>query len=882
VSFGEFEEGAETNRISLVIAPRASPAKKTPFCKKIFGISPDHLTQKNMKRKNLILPGIAAWIGIAFAAAPAMAGTISYLPITGDSDSDISSSKTYTHAIDFGTQPVGGGVATINGVVFANGNTGNFPAIGGSSQTVGTGSTTCPGVNPGNANASITTGGMADLVRDMVFNDATAVITLTGLAPGQPYRFRLYNRQYGTAASSERGQNIGFDTDGVGTDISGAENTATFEADDATQPDPNQPTFNQVYALTYEYTLSAGVTTLTVYIDATSIGSYHLYGLTNELDGPDIVEPAVSGFSPADGAPDVYLATDLVATFNEGIALTGAGSISVTEVGGDGSSDFSIDLSNLPDADAAVSVNGAVLTIDPTSNFEPGQEYEVTISSGAIEDLAGTPNAYGGTASGEWTFTTAAQDLTAPVIVTRDPADDSPDVSVSTNIVATFDDDLVLGSGNIVIYNVTLGGAAATIDVTDSSQVTLAGKVLTINPTDPLDGLTEYAVQMDADVVRNLNDLPNAEITDTTSWSFTTKQPRITAVGSGSFGGVTPIPTSYTQPITVGDGADMLVVMTSSELGNGNMTVTYGGIAMKLAVGNKTTSAIWYLDLATPGISGTDVVVDLSSAGSRNGFAAGWVSIDGNLEAGESITLHSTGTSAPQSNTVGLTTTVETFNFVNFNANNTSKAITINSPNPTVIYTDLNIGSAEGAAAYASSVAAGSYTYQWTLGTLAPPNADYRRIDAAAFSVTTGTAFEDWAETGTLGPVSFNGDTNADGVQDGMAFLLGAENPDDNATGRLPTVTRNGSGGLVLTFNCLPIADRGDAKLYVEHSGDLGVSDDWLATVDEVPDTTDAVPDNGVTFVVTPGSPTNGVVATIAPSEAAGGKLFGRLVATEN
>ena len=660
-----------------------------------------------MKMKNLILPGIAALIGIAFAAAPAIAGTISYLPITDDSDSDISSSKTYTHAIDFGTQPVGGGVATINDVVFADGNAGNFPAIGTSSQTVGTGSTTMPNDHPGNANASITTGGMANLLRDMVFADTTAVITLTGLAPGQPYRFRLYNRQYGTAASIERGQNIGFDTDGVGTDISGAENTATFEADDATQPDPSQPTFNQVYALTYDYTLPAGVTTLTVYIDATSIGSYHLYGLTNELVGSDIIEPAISGFSPSDGATEVYLATDLVATFNEGIALTGAGSISVAEVGGDGSSDFSIDLSNLPDADAAVSVNGAVLTIDPTSNLEPGQEYEVTISSGAIQDLAGTPNAYGGTASGEWTFTTAAQDLTAPVIVTRDPADDSPDVSVSTNIVATFDDDLVLGSGNIVIYNVTLGSAAATIDVTDSSQVTLAGKVLTINPTAPLDGLTEYAVQMDAGVVRNLNDLPNAEITDTTSWSFTTKQPRISAVNSGNFGGSAPGAT-VTESIDVGAGADMLIVTTSSELGNPahDGDLWRGGHESGRRK-SRQTAAIWYLDLATPGISGTDVVVDLSSDGTRNGFAAGWVSIDGNLGVGESITLHSTGTSAAQSNTVDLTTTVETFNVVNFNANNTSKAITVNSPNPTVIYTDNNIGSAEGAAAYVE-VAAGS------------------------------------------------------------------------------------------------------------------------------------------------------------------------------
>jgi hypothetical protein len=833
-----------------------------------------------MKRKNLILPGIAALIGIAFAAASAMAGTISYLPITDDSDSDISSSKTYTHAIDFGTQS-GGSAAAINGVVFADGNGGAFPAIGGSSQTVGTGSTTIPTDHAGDANASITTGGMANLVRDMVVGNPTAVITLTGLIPGQPYRFRLYNRQWGTSAGSIRGQDIGFDTDGVGTDISGAEDTATFQADDATQPDPSQPTFNQVYALTYDYTLSAGVTTLTVYINATSTGTYHLYGLTNELGGPDTAEPALARFSPPDGATDVYFAANLVAKFNEDIALTGAGSITVTEVGGDGSSNFSINLASLPDADAAVSVDGTVLTIDPTSNLELGQEYEVTISSGAIKDVAETPNTFGGTSSGQWTFTTAAQDLTAPVIDIKTPADDSTNVSVSTNIVATFDDELILGSGNITIYNVTLGSEAASINVPDS-QVTLVGKVLTINPTAPLDGLTEYAVQMDAGVVRNLNDLPNAAIAGTTSWSFTTGRPPITAVNRGSFGGVTPIPTSYTQPITVGAGADMLIVMTSAEFTNGNMTVTYGGIAMNLAVGPKSSSAIWYLDLATPGISGTDVVVDLSNVGSRNGFAAGWVSIDGSLGVGESITLHSKGTSAAQSNTVGLTTTVETFNVVNFNANSTSRAITVNSPNPTVIYTDNNIGSAEGAAAYASSVAAGSHTYQWTLGTLAPPHADYRRIDAAAFAVTTDTAFEDWAGTGTLGPVTFDGDTNADGVRDGMAFLLGAANPDDDATGLLPSVSENGSGGLVLNFNCLPIADRGDAKLFVEHSGDLGVSDAWSATVDPVTDTTNAVPDNGVTFVVTPGGPTNSVVATIASSEAAGGKLFGRLVATEN
>jgi len=149
--------------------------------------------------------------------------------------------------------------------------------------------------------------------------------------------------------------------------------------------------------------------------------------------------------------------------------------------------------------------------------------------------------------------------------------------------------------------------------------------------------------------------------------------------------------------------------------------------------------------------------------------------------------------------------------------------------------------------------------------------------------VSTGgdSPFDTWAATGTLGPVTFEGDTNGDGVQDGIAFLLGVPNPDDDAKGSLPTASEDGAGGLVLAFNCLPTADRGTAELRIEHSSDLGVGDGWTATVNEVPDATNATADNGVTYVVTPGTPANAVVATIAASEAEGGKLFGRLTASE-
>jgi hypothetical protein len=128
--------------------------------------------------------------------------------------------------------------------------------------------------------------------------------------------------------------------------------------------------------------------------------------------------------------------------------------------------------------------------------------------------------------------------------------------------------------------------------------------------------------------------------------------------------------------------------------------------------------------------------------------------------------------------------------------------------------------------------------------------------------------------------VTFNGDTNGDGVQDGLAFLLGAANPDDNALGLLPTVTET-SGGLVMAFDMLDSASRGTATLSVEHSSDLGISDAWTTVA--VPDS-DGGPTDGVTFLVgtASGSPSvHSVTATIGSSEAAAGKLFGRLKAVK-
>ena len=138
-----------------------------------------------------------------------------------------------------------------------------------------------------------------------------------------------------------------------------------------------------------------------------------------------------------------------------------------------------------------------------------------------------------------------------------------------------------------------------------------------------------------------------------------------------------------------------------------------------------------------------------------------------------------------------------------------------------------------------------------------------------------------------MGTVTFEGDTNADGVQDGIAFLLGVANPDDDANGDLPTSGETG-GDLVMTFTCLAGSARGTSVLNLEWDGDLTGPWSSVGVPGTVGNTSPTDGTGTVNFAATDGG-TNGegdalidIVATIDDDdEAAGGKLFGRLEGTE-
>lgn len=115
----------------------------------------------------------------------------------------------------------------------------------------------------------------------------------------------------------------------------------------------------------------------------------------------------------------------------------------------------------------------------------------------------------------------------APAIASASPADDATGVAVATDPTVSFDRDILFGTGNIYLYNVTGAAILETFvlpgDIgTGPGTVSISGNTLTIEPTSDLPGGTEIARLWDAGALTNLGGIGVAALSDTTTLSFTT------------------------------------------------------------------------------------------------------------------------------------------------------------------------------------------------------------------------------------------------------------------------------------------------------------------------------------------------------------------------
>ncbi|MCT7991379.1 Ig-like domain-containing protein [Laspinema olomoucense] len=300
-----------------------------------------------------------------------------------------------------------------------------------------------------------------------------------------------------------------------------------------------------------------------------------VFGATGVLES---TPPTISNLTPADNATNIAGGANLVATFSETVQK-GIGNLIIKKV-----SDSSV-VETIDVTSTNVTVTGNTVTINPINDLVEGTQYYVEIAPQAIRDLAGN-NFAGITGAIPWNFTTA--DTAAPTISSLTPADNATNIAGGANLVATFSETVQKGIGNIVIKKVSDDSVVETIDVT-STNVTITGNTVTINPINDLVEGTQYYVEIAPQAIRDLAGNNFAGITGAIPWNFTTADtaaPNAPAIATISGDSGIPNDSTTSDPTLIFAGTaeanstvtlfkDGTSIGTTTADGTGNWTFDY-------------------------------------------------------------------------------------------------------------------------------------------------------------------------------------------------------------------------------------------------------------------------------------------------------------------
>ncbi len=139
-------------------------------------------------------------------------------------------------------------------------------------------------------------------------------------------------------------------------------------------------------------------------------------------------------------------------------------------------------------------------------------------------DLNDTGNDHG-LAIDDVSFTAAGSgvDQIAPTVTTLNPADNATNVALGANLVITFNEAIQIGTGNVVVRQVSDNSVFQSLSVSDPAvSIGGNGSVATINlPNDFAEGVGYY-VTVDAGGFKDIAGNDFAGISGTTAWNFTT------------------------------------------------------------------------------------------------------------------------------------------------------------------------------------------------------------------------------------------------------------------------------------------------------------------------------------------------------------------------
>ena len=179
--------------------------------------------------------------------------------------------------------------------------------------------------------------------------------------------------------------------------------------------------------------------------------------------------PQVLTFSPLDGQTDVSPATNIILTFNQGVAI-GTGNITLRNGSGIGTVLQTIGVNS-----TSVSISGAQLIIDPPSLLQLNTDVYVGIDTGAIRNVSGQN--YIGLST--YNFTT-----TDDLVVTYSPDNGSTGNSYESSIALTFPTPPVRGTGTVELRRGSVGGTLIeSFDALTSNRISVSGNQWILDPT---------------------------------------------------------------------------------------------------------------------------------------------------------------------------------------------------------------------------------------------------------------------------------------------------------------------------------------------------------------------------------------------------------------
>ena len=223
---------------------------------------------------------------------------------------------------------------------------------------------------------------------------------------------------------------------------------------------------------------------------------------------------------------------------------------------------------------------------------------------------------------------TVVVDTTAPTLLSSSPADNAQAVATNANLVMTFSETVAAGLGAIVIHSAN-GAVVATINAADTSQVSISGSVVTINPSADLAAGQSYYVTLDATAFHDGSSNNYSGISTADAFNFATV-PATPTTGQTING------TSAANTLTGTEFADIINGLADNDTLNGmggNDKLDGGTGADQMAGGTGDDS--YYVD------NTGDTITEASNAGTDTVYSGFSFTLGSNIE-----NLFLTGSSA--------------------------------------------------------------------------------------------------------------------------------------------------------------------------------------------------------------------------------------------